>query len=144
MKTAGNMISVRAHNEDGDLVHVELDEHWTEEESENVQTVHVKRFGGDGGTPLGRIDMKEHVYHARHQELADFVRWSDRTTTLGLEELILAGQRDVEEVQFFDERNKTRYTITMDMLRQGWVVRREKIGWRWAVPLEYWTKRRTA
>lgn len=144
MKTMGATISVRAHNEDGDLVHVELDPHWVEDESENVLTVHVKRYATDGGTPLGRIDIKEHVYHIRHHELADFVRWSDRTTTLGLEELILAGQHGVEEVAFFDERNKTRYSISLDELRQGWVVRREKIGWRWATPLEYWTKRRSA
>lgn len=136
--------AVRVHNEDGDLVHVELDEHWTEQESEHVLNVHVKRFGGDGSTPLGRIDTRERVYHVRHQELADFVRWSDRTTTLGLEELILAGQNEVTEVQYLDERNGTRYTISLEMLRQGWIVRREKIGWRWAVPLEYWTKRRTA
>jgi len=110
-KTMGSHISVRVHNQDGDLVHVELDPHWTEEESANVLTVHVKRFGGDGETPLGRIDTKEKVYHVRHHELADFVRWSDHTTTLGLEELILAGQHDVEEVDFFDERNSTRYSI---------------------------------
>lgn len=142
MRTMGSTISVRVHNEDGDLVHVELDPHWTEEESEHVKTVHVKRYGGEGETPLGRIDTKEHVYHTRHQELADFVRWSDRTVTLGLEELILAGQEGVEEVDFFDERNRTRYSISLEMLRQGWIVRREKIGWRWATPLEYWTKRR--
>lgn len=141
---SGQVISVRVPNEEGDLVYVELDEHWTEEESEHVLTVHVKRYGGDGSTPLGRIDKRERVYHVRHQELADFVRWSDHTTTLGLEELILAGQNDVVEVQYLDERNSKRYTITLDMLRQGWIVRREKIGWRWAVPLEYWTKRRTA
>lgn len=139
---SGTVVSVRVPNEDGDLVHVELDEHWTEDESENVLTVHVKRFAGGGDTPLGRIDKAEKVYHVRHHELADFVRWSDRTVTLGLEELILAGQEGVEEIHFFDERNKTRYSISLEMLRQGWIVRREKIGWRWATPLEYWTKRR--
>lgn len=137
-------MAVRVHNEDGDLVHVELDKHWTEEESENVLTVHVQRYEGDGGTPLGRIDKRERVYNVRHQELADFVRWDDRTVTLGMEELILAGQNDVTEVHYFDERNRARYIITMDMLRKGYIVRREKIGWRWATPLAWWTKRRVA
>ena len=139
----GMVSAVRVPNEDGDLVHVELDEHWVEEESEHVLTVHVKRYGGDGGTPLGRIDLREHIYHTRHQELADFIRWSDHTVTLGLEELILCGQNAVEEIQYYDRRNSTRYTISLEMLRQGWIVRREKIGWRWATPLEHWTKRRT-
>ncbi len=139
----GSVISVRVPNEDGDLIHVELDDHWTEEESENVLTVHVKRYGGDGGTPLGRIDKKERVYHVRHHKLGDFVHWKTRTVTLGLEELILAGQEDVTEVQFFDEQNSTKYVISLQMLRDGWIDRREKIGWRWATPFEWWTKRRT-
>jgi hypothetical protein len=139
----GTVMAVRVHNEEGDLVHVELDKHWTEEESEHVLTVHVKRYTGDGGTPLGRIDTREHVYNVRHQELADFVHWKTHTVTLGLEELILAGQHDVTEVHYFDERNRKRYTISLEMLRQGHIERREKIGWRWITPLEWWTVRRS-
>lgn len=143
--TIGNVMAVRLHNEDGDLVHIELDKYWFEDESENVANVYVQRFKTDGGTELGRIDRKERVYHLRHHGLQDFVRWSDRTVTIGIEELILANQEGCTELQYLDERNKTRYSITLDILRSsGYVVKREKIGWRWAVPLEYWSKRRTA
>jgi len=144
MQTVSPYISVRLHDQDGDLVHIELDKHWLEDESESVASVYVKRFKTDGGTQLGRIDRKEHVYHLRHHGLQDFVRWSDRTVTMGVEELILARQEGCTEVQYLDERNSTRYTITLDMIRDnGYAVMREKIGWRWAVPLIYWTKRRT-
>ncbi len=137
--------AVRLYNLDGDLVHFELDPYWTEEESADVLTVHVRRYGGDGSTPLGRIDKRERVYHARHQELTDFVRWSDRTTTLSVEELILARHEGVHEVQYLDERNSTRYSIALDVLRDtGYAAKREKIGWRWAVPLMMWTKRKIA
>jgi hypothetical protein len=140
----GNIQSVRVPNEDGDLVHIELDPHWVEEESENVGMIHVRRFGASSGsTILGRIDRSECVYHLRHHNLNDFVRWSDRTVTLGLEEMILAREAGVIEISYFDERNKTRYTLPMDMVYpNGYAVPREQIGWRWAVPLKYWTKRK--
>jgi hypothetical protein len=143
--TEGQVTAVRVRNEEGDLIHVELDPYWTEEESPDVLTVHVRRYGGDGQTPLGRIDRRERVYHVRHHELADFVRWSDRTVTLSVEELILASKNEVREVQYLDERNGARYSIPMEMVRsEGYIVRREKIGWRWATPLMMWTKRRVA
>jgi hypothetical protein len=136
---------VRLPDENGDTVEFELDPFEVKPESDNVLAVHVKRFGGNGSTPLGRIDVKEHVYHLRHQGLADFVRWSDHTTTMGVEELILAKQNGVTELAYLDEANSIRYTITMESVRDtGFAVRREKIGWRWAVPLEMWTKRRVA
>lgn len=137
------MTTVRLPDENGDKVEFTLDPYEARPESEHVLAVHVKRFGGNGSTPLGRIDTREKVYHLKHHGLADFVRWSDRTVTLGVEELLLASQNEVTELQYFDEENSTRYTIDMDTLRStGYAVRREKIGWRWAVPLEMWTKRR--
>lgn len=137
--------AVRLRNQDGDLVHVELDPYWCEQESPDVLTVHVRRYHANGSTPLGRIDTRERVYHVRHHELADFVRWSDRTTTLSVEELILASENGAEEVQYWDERNSTRYSISFEVLRDtGYVVMREQIGWRWAVPLMMWDKRQVA
>ena len=139
------MATVRLPDENGDTVEFSLDPHQAKPESENVLAVHVKRYGGDGSTPLGRIDVKEKVYHLKHHGLADFVFWKDRTTTLGVEELLLASQNGVTELRYFDEANSTRYTIDMDTVRStGYAVRREKIGWRWAIPLDMWTKRRVA
>jgi hypothetical protein len=140
----GGTQAVRVHNIDGDLVHIELDEHWIENESENVAVVHVRRFGNkSGSTQLGRIDRREMVYHLRHHGLQDFVRWSDKTVTLGIEELILARQEGVIEISYLDERNSTRYSVSIDMVfPHGYAVKREQIGWRWALPLEFWTKRK--
>lgn len=138
-----SVMAVRLKDEDGDLVHIELDEHWVEEESEHVAIVHVRRFKGSSSTILGRIDRREKVYHLRHHGLEDFVRWSDRTVTLGIEELILANREGVVELSYLDERNGARYSISIDLVRsQGYAAMRERIGWRWAVPLEFWTKRR--
>lgn len=134
---------VRLHNEEGDLVDISLDDHWLKDESETTARVYVKRWRKE--TQLGRIDRNERVYHLRHHGLEDFVLWSDRTVTVGIEELILAKQEGVTELQYLDERNSTRYSITMDVVRHtGYAARREKIGWRWAIPFEAWTKRRVA
>ena len=116
--------------------------HWTEPESENVLTVHVQRYKGKGSTILGRIDTKEHIYHARHHDIADFVRWSDRTVTMSIEELRECAKHGVLWVEYFDETHSVGYTISLDRIRTtGEPKEREQIGLRWCVPFDEWERR---
>jgi hypothetical protein len=62
---------------------------------------------------------------------------------LGIEELVLARAENVTEVTYLDEQNLTRYSVALDIVNpNGYAVEREQIGWRWALPLEFWTTRK--
>lgn len=129
---------VRAPADEG-IVEIRLDPHWVREEAPGILRVHVKRYEGQGDTALGRIDFQERTYHLLHHSLADFVRWSEMSTTLGIEELRLAAEHGCLWIDYLDELNSKQYRITLERARKvGVAKRRERIGWRWVVGLDEW------